>query len=54
VDSDSLMAEELSWPLSEKVILKVAYSTYESYKILFLNVMVFQPESVSGLIPKRQ
>jgi len=24
IDSDSLMAEELSWPLSENVILKVA------------------------------
>jgi hypothetical protein len=48
VDSDSLMAEELSWPLSENVILKVAYSTYESYKILGLNLVVFPPEPVSG------
>jgi hypothetical protein len=54
VDSDSLMAQELSWPLSENVILEVAYSTYESYKILGLNMMVSPPESVSGLIPKRQ
>jgi hypothetical protein len=48
------MAEELSWPLPKNVILKFAYSTYEIYKILVLNVMVFPPEFVSGLIPKRQ
>ena len=54
IDSDSLMAEELSWPLSENVILKVACSTYESYEILGLNVIVFPPGSVCGLIPKRQ
>jgi hypothetical protein len=48
------MAEEQLWPLPENVIMKIAYSTYESYKILGLNVMVFPPESVSGPIPKRQ
>ena len=54
MDSDSLMTEELSWSLSENVILKVAYSTYESYKILGLNVTGFPLESVSVLIPKKQ
>jgi hypothetical protein len=33
---------------------KMLTVTYESYKNLGLNMMVFPPESVSGVIPKRQ